>query len=366
MKFFCNPAELSEALSVVSRALPAKPSIPILEGIKILAEGATVSLTATDSEVFIEKKIQAEVKLEGETVVTGKFFNEFVKKLQNVEKIELEKVQEKLFLRYLESETEIQCLNEDTFPITGRVDDENSFFIKECDLKEILEKVLFCIAHDDTRPVLKGCLLESEENNLSAVALDGYKLAVAKAKITEKKNDIKIIVPGKILSEIGRILSDNETDIKINIQKNNILFNLGHTIIIARLIEGEFIQYAKIIPTSSETCITVKKETLQECLDRASIIVRNKQNNYLKFLINNNQVVINTNSEIGSIREIAPCSLDGKGLEIAFNAKFLLEALSKIKNEFIKIEFPSPNSPALITPVDGDKFKFIVLPVRII
>jgi DNA polymerase-3 subunit beta len=366
MKFYCNPTELSEALNVVSRALVSKAAIPILEGIKILAEGTEVTLTATDTEFFIERKIQAEIKLEGEAVVIGKFFTEFIRKLTSVEAVEIEKISSMLFIRYLDSETEIQCLNEDAFPITGSVDDDFSFFIKEKDLKDILEKTLFCIAQDDTRPILKGCLLEAEGDALTTVALDGYRLAVSRAEIKEKNNDVKIIVPGKILTEVQRILEDSETDIKINIQKNNVLFNLGHTTVISRLLEGEFIQYTKIIPSSYHTLLTVKKEALQECLDRASLMVRNKKNNYLKFTINNNQIVINTNSELGSIREVVACTHEGKGLEIAFNSKFVLEALSKIKDEFVKIEMSSSNAPAVVTPVEGDKFKFIILPVRLV
>lgn len=366
MKFFCNPSELSDALTVVSKALPSKNTIPILEGIKILAEGATVTLTATDLELFIEKKIKAEIKLEGETVVIGRFFTDFIKKLINIPEIELEKIEERIVIRYGDNETEIQCLNEDTFPLISPVDSEKSFIVKESDLKDVLDRTMFCVAMDDTRPILKGCLLEVEEDTLTAVALDGYRLAVSKTPVKEAKGEISIIVPGKTLNEISRIFADSEDEIKVNVQKNNILFDLDHTKITTRLIEGEYLQYKKIIPISYGTNIVINKNELEDGLDRASLIVRNKKNNYLKLTINNNSIVIKSNSEVGSIRESLKCTLEGKDIEIAFNSKYLFDALNKIKEDYIRIEFTGSNAPAVIKPIEGDKFKYIILPVRLL
>ncbi|MFA5449202.1 MAG: DNA polymerase III subunit beta [Clostridia bacterium] len=366
MKFFCNPLELSEALSVVSKALSTKTNIPILEGIKILAEGTTLTLTATDLELFIEKKIKAEIKIEGEVVVIGRFFNEFVKKLTEMSDIEIEKIDERLVIRYGENETEILCLNESTFPLISPVDEEKTFTIKEGDLKDILERTLFCVALDDTRPILKGALLEIKEDIITAVALDGYRLAVCRNAVTEQKGDIRIIVSGKILNEVSRILEDSEDEVKVNVQKNNILFDLRHTKITTRLLEGEYLQYEKIIPVTYGSSLIVKKDDLEDGLDRASIIVRNKKNNYLKLSIGNNSITIRSNSEQGSIRETINCSLEGKDIEIAFNSKYLFDALNKIKEDYIRIEFASSNAPAVIKPTEGDRFKYIILPVRLL
>lgn len=366
MKFFCNPLELADALGTVSKALSTKTNIPILEGIKILAEGTTVTLTATDLELFIEKKIKAEIKLEGETVVLGRFFADFMRKLVNLSSVELEKIDERLVIRYGENETEIQCLNEDTYPSQNQVDDDMSFVIKECDMKEALDKTLFCVATDDSRPILKGCLLEVKEDYMTAVALDGYRLAISKTAVKEQKGNINIIVPGKTLTEISRILSESQDEIKVNVQKNNILFDLGHTTITTRLIEGEYLQYNKIIPVNYNTNIVIKKNDLEDGLDRASLIVRNKKNNYLKLSIGNNSIVIKSNSEFGSIRESLACTLEGRDIEIAFNSKYLFDALNKIKEDYIRIEFTSSNAPAVIKPIEGDAFKYIILPVRLL
>ncbi|MCL2630129.1 MAG: DNA polymerase III subunit beta [Firmicutes bacterium] len=365
MKFFINPAELSEALNIVSRALSSKPATPILEGLLILAEGNRITLTATDMDFFIETKVSADIKIEGEAVIKGKFLTDFVRKLSALSNIEIEKIGETLMVKYLGNEVEIPCLNEEVFPILTNINDDISFIIKESDFKELLETSLFCIAADDTRPILKGCLIEAKDQTVTAVALDGYRLAVTKAEIKDKKGEVKVVIPGKIMGEIVKILSDSENDIKINIQRNLVLFNLGHTRITTRLLEGEYIQYEKILPNKCYTTVNISREKLLECLDRASLMVKNKKSNYLKLSIGDNVIGINTNSEYGAIRENVACEIGGNNLEIAFNSKYLLEALSRIKNEYIKIELASGNAPAVVMPVDGEKFKFIVLPVRI-
>lgn len=366
MKFSCNPLALSEALNIVSKAIPNKPTIPILEGIRIFAEGTSLIFTATDMEMFIEKKIPAEILLEGELVVSGRIFTEFARKLADLDTVTIEKVGDNLNIHYGDNETAIQCLNDDTFPEIRQIDDDNYFVIKEGMLKDTLERALFCVAVEDSRPILKGCLIEVKDAVLTAVALDGYRLAVAKCGVTEHKSEVKIIVPGKNLGEIAKILSDGEDLIKVNIQKNNIMFDMGHTRITARLMEGEFLQYEKIIPISGQTSVVVNKTEIENGLGRASLIARDMKNNYSKLSISNNLITIKSASEVGNFRESVACKQEGKDLEIAFNSRYLFDAFNRIKEDHIKIEFNGSSAPALITPIDGEKFKYIILPVRMI
>jgi|AGTN01.2.fsa_nt_gi DNA polymerase III, beta subunit len=367
MKFTCQSEDLSEALTAVGRALSGKPSIPILEGIKIKAEGSSVIISATDLELFIERKIKAEVKLEGSAVVVGKFFEEFCKKLVGIENIGLEKIDGRVTVSYGENESEIQCLSEDEFPKMPEVPDKNpGFGVKESDLKNILDGTLFSVALEDSRPILKGCLLELKEDTLTAVALDGYRLAVCKTKVVSGSGECRVIVPGKSLSEIGKIFEESGDTVNIRIENNVILFDLGHTKITARLIEGEYIRYEKIIPISYSTEIVLKKPAFEEGLDRASLLVRSKKNNYLKLSIASGGITIKSNAEFGSIREIIPCTLNGKELEIAFNSKYLFDALNRIKEDYIRVDFSGSNAPAVLIPTEGDKFKYIILPVRLL
>lgn len=366
MKFTCNPLALSDALNIVSKAIPNKPTIPILEGIKILAEGSTLILTATDMEMFIEKKITSEIFLEGELVVSGRIFTDFIRKLSDLDSITIEKVGENLNIHYSDNETTIQCLNDDTYPEIRQIDDDSYFVIKEGDLKQTLERAIFCVAVEDSRPILKGCLIEVKDSLLTAVALDGYRLAVTKCGVAEYKGDIKMIVPGKNLNEIIKVLGEGEDNIKVNIQKNNIMFDMGHTRITARLMEGEFLQYEKIIPITNQTSIVINKEEIESGLGRASLIARDMKNNYSKLSISNNRIIIKSNSEVGNFRETVSCKQEGKDLEIAFNSRFLFDAFNKIKEDYIRIDFNGSSAPALITPMEGERFKYIILPVRMI
>lgn len=368
MKFIANSEELSNALGIVSKALSVKPNIPILEGIRISAEGDTVTFSATDLELFIETKIKATVKIEGEVVVIGKFFNEFARKLTYVDTVEIEKGGSKLIVGYGGNETEVQCLEEETFPDIKTVGDDVYMVVKENELKEIIESVLYCVAQDDTRPILKGCLLELENERLTAVALDGFRLGMAKCGVIDSSvPTTKMVVPGKTLNDIVKILDDSDNKVKISVQKNFVMFDLGNTVITTRLIDGDYIAYKKIIPVNYTTRVTVNKDALETGLDRAGLIARNNtKKNYLKLSLGADTIEINSDSELGKIRETVNCVTEGKELEIAFNSRFLFDALNKVKEDFINIQFSGSTSPALILPKEGDKFLFMVLPIRMI
>lgn len=366
MKFIANSEELANALATVSKALSSKPNIPILEGIKISALGDTVTFSATDLELYIETKIKASVKIEGDAVVTGKFFTEFAKKLTYVDRVEIEKAGSAILVSYGGNETEVQCLEEEAYPEIRTVGDDVYMLVKQNDLKEIVESVLFCVAQEDTRPILKGCLVELENESLTAVALDGFRLGYAKCPVIDSSvPTASMVIPGKTLNEIAKILDDSDDKVKVSVQKNFVMFDLGNTVITTRLIDGEYIAYKKIIPAAYTTRITINKEALVTGLDRVGLIARNNtKKNFLKLCLKGDTVEINSDSELGKIRETVNCVTEGKELEIAFNSRYLSEALNKVKEDFINIQFSGSTSPALILPKEGDKFLFMVLPIR--
>lgn len=365
MKFYVNSSELSEAMNIVSKALTNKKSIPVLEGIKIEAEGDTVKFTATDLDLFIEKKIKAEVFLEGQAVIPGRFFTEYVRKLSEFERIEFEKLDNRrILVRYGEAKIEIQCFEEDTYPEILSIANGNSFKIPEKDLKELLEKTIFSVAVDDSRPILKGCLFETEDDTLSAVGLDGYRIAICKKAISEKKGDAKVVVPGRNLQEICKIFTDSDNAVTVVVKDSNIKFDLGHTVIVSRLLEGEYVHYKGIVPSNFKTSVVIKIGEISSCLERTALIARNKNNNSVKLLIQDNQICISADSESASGQEIVVVKQEGDDLKIAFNSKYLQEALSRIKEDYAKIEFNKANTPAMIHPIEGEEYRYIILPVR--
>lgn len=365
MKIICDGADLSDAVLKVSKGTSNKTTNPILEGIKVVAEEDYVTLSATDLELSIEKTIKGMVQLEGEMVVPGKFFCEYIKKLNN-EQIELH-VDEKntLSIKYTDSVGKIQCLNASEFPQIKSFEDSTYFEIKQKDLKSLISKSIYAVAVEDVRPILKGVKLEITNTQVTAVALDGYRLAVVKKPIVSTNAEFSCIVPARSLNEISKLLEDSEDTIKVCVGRNYLMVDIDNTKITTRLLEGDFINYTQIIPTDFNTNIVLNKDQLLDALERASLLSRVDRNNLVKFDISDKVMVLSSKSDIGDIKENITISLKGNDLTIAFNARYFTEALRVINDEFLKLSFTSNVSPCIITSNDTDEFLYLILPVRI-
>lgn len=361
----CQGLELSEGLLRVSKAISNKIANPILEGIKIIAEEDTLIMSATDTELTIEKKIKAEVRQEGETVVPGRFITEFVKKLTNTQ-IELE-VNDKnqLTIKYEDSESVIQCYNPVEYPGFKNVESKEYFGISQKDFKTCVNKSIFAVALDDSRPILKGVLFDINNNELNVVALDGYRLA--RVKKTIKSNMTKsIVVPARSLNELSKMIEDSDEIINIYVGEYTIMADLGDTKVTSRLLEGDYINYKQIIPVNFETFVIVNKEQFEQALERATLLSRTSSSNYVKFDIKESNLCITSNSELGNLKENIPVSVSGKDLIISFNPRYYLESLRVNTNEFVKLCFNNPSTPCVIVPTEEDEFLYLILPVRVI
>lgn len=366
MKLICEGLDLSDAVLKVSKATAIKTTNPILEGIKLKAEDDRLILSATDLELSIEKVISADVKVEGECVVPGRFFTDFTKKLSN-EKIELTLTDKDLLkVKYTDSEGFIQCLNKEEFPLLKNIDNPESFKITHKDLKDLITKTIFSVALDDSRPILKGCLFEILNGKVTSVALDGYRLAKVSKNIVESTAEFSFVIPARSLAEIGKMLDDSDNLIKVNVQKNFLLVEFSDTKILTRLIDGDFINYNQVIPQNITTTIKVNKNQLMNGIERASLLSRFDKNNLVKLDIKENLLVLTSNSELGNIKENITVSIKGKDILIAFNARYLIESLRVIDDEFVKINFTSPIAPCTIVPDNSDDALYLILPVRVV
>ena len=369
MKLICEGLDLSDAVLKVIRATATRTTNPILEGIKLYASEDTLTLSATDLEISIEKTIPADVKIQGEVVVPGKFFADFVKKLSN-EQIELSLTdQNTIRIQYTDSEGYLQCMNADEFPIIKEIYSPEKINIKKSDLKKLIDKTIFSVAIDDARPILKGCLFEVNNNQMTSVALDGYRLAMVKTSVTSSTEKLNCIVPARSLNEISKLINiENENDtIDILIGQNHLLIDDGKVKILTRLLEGEFINYKQVIPSSTSTTVLVNKAQLEDGLERASSLARMDKNNLVRFDIRDKILTLTSASNIGNVTENITISLEGKDLSIAFNARYLSDCMHTISDEFIKINFTSSIAPCTICSAeDEDKYLYLILPVRIV
>lgn len=364
MKLICDGLDLSDAVLKVSKALSVKTANPVLEGIKISAKNDSLVLTATDTELTIEKTIKAEVLMEGETVVVGKYFVDFAKKLEK-EQVELSCLYDgQLQIKYSDSESELQVYPVANFPVIKREEEENFFEISPLEFKDTVEKTVLSCSNDDSRPILKGVLFEVENNLLTAVALDGFRMSVVKKELVSSGN-FKAVIPARTLLEITRLIEKDEGNLKIYIQKNTLFLQVESTIIVSRLIEGEFVKYNHILPNNFANTFTVEKETLLNSLERATIVAKNDRYNVIRFDIRENSMTVSAKSEVGYVNENVNINLSGKDMVIAFNGKFLSEYLRIIKDEFIKFNLNSSIDPCVLTAAGKEDFIYLVLPVSI-
>ncbi len=364
MKIICDGLDLSDAVLKVSKALSVKAVNPVLEGIKISASGDSVTLTATDTELTIQKTIKADVLMEGETVVVGKYFVDFVKKLEK-EQVELSRLYDaQLQIKYSDSESELQVFDSETFPKINYGQEENYFEISQKQFKSIVERSTLACSTDDSRPILKGCLFEMVDGNLTVVALDGFRMSVVKTEVN-CANSFKAVIPARTLLEITRVLDKDDDMLRINLQKNSLSVQVDNTVIYSRLLEGEFVKYNHILPTNFENVVTVNKNALLQSIERAAIVARNDRYNVIKLDVKEDIMTVSAKSEVGNVNENVNITLKGKDITIAFNGKYIADYLKIVNEEFIALNLNSPIDPCVITPVVDDGFLYLVLPVRI-
>ncbi len=362
MKAVCEGIDLSDAVLKVVKACATKTVTPVLECIKISARNDKLIVLATDGEISIRKTIKAEIYEEGDVCVPGRYFSDFIKKLEGVQ-ITLSTSESKMDIIYADSQTAMQVLSAADFPVIDTDINENSFKLKTADLKKVINATSFCCAGDDSRPILKGCQFLIKDKELSVTALDGFRLATIKAELISATGDMEIVCPSRTLNEIEKMI-DGDGDTEIFVQKGRILVEVDDTVLTSRLYNGDFIKKENIIPKDFTTKVRVDKNALKASIDRASIFVRSDKNSLIIFDIGSDRIEISSNSEIGSVQEPVKAETEGKDIKIAMNSKFITEAVNALSEEKIVLAFNSQIQP-FICENDGTKDRlYLILPVR--
>lgn len=365
MKFVCEKNKIQEAISIVQKAVTGKSPMQILEGIYIEAFNGIVTFIGSDIDLSIETKIEADTIESGKIVVDSKIFGEIIRKLPNAE-VQIETIENNsIKITCQKSIFNLIHMNADDFPSLPSINENMIFSVPQGILKNMIKGTSFAIAQDETRPILTGILFEVKDKMLNLVALDGYRLAL-KSEFLDTDNTINAVIPGKTLNEVAKILEETEEIVNITFTTNHILFNLGNTKIISRLLEGEFIKYNSIIPQEYSLKVKVKKQELQNCIERASLMAKEGNSNLIKLDIQEEVMVITSNSQLGKVREEISIELQGEILQIAFNSKYLLDVLKIMESEEIVMELTSGVSPCIIKNVEEIGCKYLVLPVRLI
>lgn len=369
MKLICEKDKLLKALNSVTKAVAAKTTMPILEGILIQTNANEIKFTAYDLELGIEYRMDAEVQIQGSTVVNATMFSEIIRKLPNIE-IKIEINEKNLLVIECEGSLyKLATMNPDEFPELPKISVENAIKIEQNTLKNVIRKTIFAVSMEENRPIFTGCLFEIVDNKLNVVAIDGFRLAWNTTYLTEKTNDFTAVIPGKTLNEINKIIVDSFDTITIGVSKNQALFEMDNCKIVTRLLDGEFLNYSNVIPKNWETRIRINKSNLQDCFERISLISASsteKEKKYpVKVLVDIGKVTISCTNQTGDAKEEIYVSTEGKNLEAGFNPKYFLDVLKVIEDEEIFVDFGSNISPCVIRSVDEGDYTYMILPIRL-
>ncbi len=367
MKFICEGSDLKNAISTVSHAANGRTLNPILEGIKIVAEKDQVTFFATDLELYIRSTIHATVKEEGSAVLPGKLFGEYIAKVTDGQ-ITFTSSNDTAVIEHGDANNgNFSCLPIKEYPDLVNLSAKPSFSIKAGELRDVITKSTPFTSTDNSRPVLRGTLfqIDATSNTLTTVSLNGFRLSKLVKPIIKAETTAKIIIPASALDQMKRMIIDDNDIINIIIENKFVQIQVGSTVFASRLIDGEFVNYKQIIPTAFNSNIVVETAPFRAAVGRAGLLYGVGKVNVLTLSTKDKQVEINANNEMGKINERVPANLDGQDIKIAFNAKYLFDALNTITDDFITISFNGALAPCVITGAKKEDYLFLVLPVRL-
>lgn len=367
MKFVCKKEDLVQAIQIVVKAVSPKQQNPIMSGIYLKTEGNSLILQATDYEIGIICKIDAEVELPGEVVLSGRYAQEVIRRLPGVNvSIEYNHEDNLIHIKSNLAKFSFLCMEATDYPTIKKLEGDVKFIVSDNSLRELIISTSFACSHDEGRPVFTGCLLELNDDNILMVATDTHRLAVQSEKLEEFQGQRKLIIPAKLLNELAKILqSDLPRSVKVSCTSNQICFEIDNIYIASRLIDGQFPDYHRVIPPEFKTHITLNTEEIRSIVDRVALISRTNDYNVITMEFANSKVKIYSNNpEVGNGEEYAAAVINGEDISISFNADYVNDGLKIIKSKEFSISLNAPLSPAAIRTDENPNFVYIITPVR--
>ena len=364
MKLICSKASLLKGVSIVSKAVPSRTTMPILNCILIDASANEIKLTANDMELGIETVIEGEIVERGIIALDAKFFSEIVRKLPDNDVV-------------IESDdtfqTTITC-EKAKFNIVGKsgedfsylpyIEKNESISISQFTLKDVVRQTIFSIADNDTNKLMTGELFEINENRLRVVSLDGHRISIRNIELKESYSPLKVVVPGKTLQEISKILTGEAEDmVDIFFADNHILFEFDETKVVSRLIEGEYFHIDQMLSSDYDTKVKINKREFLNCIDRATLLIREGDKKPIILNIQDGSLQLKINSFVGSMNEEIEIEKEGKDLLIGFNPKCFIDALRVSDDEEVTLYMVNPKAPCFIKD-DAGTYVYLILPVN--
>lgn len=364
MKLVFTKSNLTKAVGIVMKAVPTRTTMSILECILIDASSNVIRFTANDMELGIETIVEGEIIQKGKVAIDAKVFSEIVRRLPDND-ITIET-----------DENYVSCITceKSKFNIAGKSGDDFSYLpviikekcirLSQFTLKETIGQTIFSIAMNDNNKMMTGELFEISEKNLKVVGLDGHRIAIRNVPLEENSDNIKVVVPGKTLVEISKILSsDAQAMVSIYFTSNHILFEFDSTTVVSRLIEGDYFKISQMLSNDYETKVLINKREFLDSIDRANLLIRESDKKPIILNMTDGEMKVSVTSAIGSLNEDIDIEKEGKDIMIGFNPKFLIDALRVIDDEAVTMYLVNPKAPCFIRDKD-EKYIYLILPVN--
>lgn len=364
MKFSCYQTQLAEAVLKVQRAVATKSNIQALEGILIKTKENKIELCGYDLELGIQTTIEATIQKPGSIVLNAKLFSDIVKKLpEQIVNVELDS-------NFIATITCEQCkfsivgLSAEDYPALPKFDDSQDLYISENKLKSMIRQTIFAVAETASNPVHTGTLFKIEKGQITLAAVDGYRFAM-RSETLDSQSDISFVIPGKTLSELLKLIPDEDENLQMSIGSKHIIFKIEGCSVISRLLEGEFLDYKAAIPKAATTTTTVNTREFISSLERVSLLITDRLKSPVCCLFSDDIISLSCVTAMGKGIDKLSAQITGTKVEIGFNSKYLLDALRNAETDEVRIEMNGSLSPMKITPSKSEDFIFLVLPVRL-
>lgn len=367
MKFVCEKRELAAALSIASRTVSQRSTLYDLEGIFLRAEEA-LYLTGYNMETGITVRVEAEISEEGMCVLPARLFFDIIRKMpEDMVRVEVD----------LEGRVNVTCgpasyviqyvSSGDDYPELPQVGEEKDFSLPQSAMKELISGTIFAVSENQAQPIHTGCLMEVRGDAVNMVAVDGYRLARRTFHTdTLPDKDLTFVVPAVALRELEKILQDTEDEVDVTVGRKHLLFRVGGVTLVCRVLEGNFLDWRRVVPTNNPIKLVADVSTLTATIERVSLVVSEKIKTPVRCRLQENQADFRTKSPQGSAHDVCPLAGNGKDMEIGFNSSYLLDALKAVPTEEVTLEVSNGLSPFVLTPVDAEHdFAYMVLPVRL-
>ena len=365
MKIICSRSDLVVGVQIVSKAVPTNTTMSILECILIEVNDDSIKFTANDTELGIETYVEGQILETGKVALEAKMFLDVVRKLPEGDvTIETDDAYTAT-ITCMKAKMAIAGKSGDDFTNLPKVEKEESIVISQFTLKELIRQTIFSVGFGSTNKIMTGLDIIIKNDQLKITSLDGHRISVRKVQLKDIYSEKEVIIPGKTLNEISKILSgDTESEVIIYITNNHVLFEFDNTTVVSRLIEGNYFNVDKMMSSEYETKITINKKDLYDCIDRSMLFSKEGNKKPIVVTVSEDTLKLEVNSPLGSMDEDIEISKQGKDIRIGFNPKFMLDALKVIDEESIDVYFVNPKAPCYIKD-ENEKFIYMILPVNL-